>query len=552
MPAKNFSPLIADRKKSHEQLIMEIDDLRNRLAARKRQNQELSHKLACLEYKSSPEGKGRYQRLFDAIQEGFAVAEILLDEAGKAHDCRLLEVNKAFSSLIGFPQEETNGKTLRELFPGIDLQWLEIFKHVALANGSTQFSTESRLLGKWLEVYAFSPEYGKFGILLIDVTERKQVQEALYQERELLQRIFDNVPVLFVRWDPRFHRFTLNCHAEAILGWTTEDANEGGFMQKVYPDPVYRAEVADFMRSLDFGWREWNATTSDGEKIPISWANIQLTNSAMIGIGVDLRERKQSEAALRKARDELEMQVNERTIKLQKRAEQLSRLSSELTMAEQRERQRLADILHDDLQQLLVAARLRLETLAVDLSEERQKDTQQIVALLERSIRSSRNLTKDLAPPVLKKEGFGAALEWLADWMRETHGLSVKLRIDNGAEFHKQDTRILIFQSIKELLFNIVKHAGVNQAEIDLACGDDNFIQILVMDHGTGFDPETIFSSDKAGVGFGLLSIRERLVLMGGGFYIDSAIGSGACCRMLVPRETQPRRGAPNNEPCHR
>ena len=133
-----------------------------------------------------------------------------------------------------------------------------------------------------------------------DITERKCAEEALSHERELLQRIIDNIPVMLVMWDPKFSRFTLNPHAQAVLGWSTEDANQGDFMAKVYPDKDYRAEVASYMQSLEIGWREFNCAAKDGQLIPCYWANIRLADDSMIGIGLDLRERKQVEEKIRR------------------------------------------------------------------------------------------------------------------------------------------------------------------------------------------------------------------------------------------------------------
>lgn len=489
----------------------------------------------------------------------------------------------------------------------------------------------------------------------------------LVHQRELLDSLFDNIPVLLVMWDPRLQRFTLNRHAEETLGWSSAEANQGGFMRKVYPDPAYRRAVADYMQSLKSGWREWIVTTRSGEGIPIDWANIRLADDTMIGIGMDLRERKQAEAALRESeqrfrtvvensrdglhqldlkkqsyvymspsqeemtgfsaeelmlhrdaaarrvhpedrpqveqwlkrlmagedlkapmeyrwrvksgeyrwfsdvrsiicddkgrpaalvgntrdvtarkrteaelrrvREELELRVRERTSELRRRAAQLSRLSSELTMAEQRERQRIARIMHDHLQQLMAAAKLRVEALTEYLENGHQKEARKIVDLIAETLAASRSLTMELSPPVLYQEGFAAALKWLAHWMKQTHGLHVDLKIRTEAGIGPEDIRVLIFQSVRELLFNVVKHAGVNQAEVEAGLIGGDILQITVSDQGAGFKPETIYHDDPVCRGFGLLSIQERLMLLGGYFQIDSGPGRGARFFMCVPRK---------------
>lgn len=136
---------------------------------------------------------------------------------------------------------------------------------------------------------------------------RTKAEEETNHQRQILQRLFDNIPVLLVMWDPRLQRFTLNQYAEKVLGWTNEDADSGDFMSKVYPDKAYRDQVADYMRSLEFGWHEWNTMGKDGQTVPISWANIYLADDTMIGIGVDLRKRKQAEEALRQSEERLRL-----------------------------------------------------------------------------------------------------------------------------------------------------------------------------------------------------------------------------------------------------
>lgn len=146
---------------------------------------------------------------------------------------------------------------------------------------------------------------------MLDLTERKRVERALARQHELLTRIYDHIPVLFVIWDPRLRRFMLNRHAEDVLGWTTADANRGDFMRMVYPDDEYRAEATEYMQLLRPGWREWICRTKDGRQVPIDWANIRLTDDTRIGIGVDLRERKEAEEKIKASLAEKDVLLRE-------------------------------------------------------------------------------------------------------------------------------------------------------------------------------------------------------------------------------------------------
>jgi CheY-like chemotaxis protein/anti-sigma regulatory factor (Ser/Thr protein kinase) len=143
---------------------------------------------------------------------------------------------------------------------------------------------------------------------------------------------------------------------------------------------------------------------------------------------------------------------------------------------------------------------------------------------------------------VLHGSGLPAALTWLADWMRHQHGLAVQVSADPLANSDRKDVRTLLFESVRELLFNTVKHARVDRVTLDLSLGVDNSLRITVKDRGIGFDPAKLVDEAKDGRGgWGLFSIRERLMLLGGRVDIESAPASGTTVRLIAPRDTPHR-----------
>jgi ligand-binding sensor domain-containing protein/signal transduction histidine kinase len=241
-----------------------------------------------------------------------------------------------------------------------------------------------------------------------------------------------------------------------------------------------------------------------------------------------------AEEKLREARDELEHKVQERTAELTERANQLRTLAGELTLTEQRERRRLASLLHDHLQQLLVGAKYRVVSLGRSAGPSVQEAAREVEELLNESIEASRSLTAELSPPVLAEGGLTAGLEWLTRWMSQKHGLSVQLIAEEDISPDAEEIIVLLFESVRELLFNVVKHAQVKSVTVRIERVDSQALSIIVSDDGVGFDPEASKASRESG-GFGLFSIRERLDLIGGRLQIDSAPGRGARLSLLAP-----------------
>ena len=243
-----------------------------------------------------------------------------------------------------------------------------------------------------------------------------------------------------------------------------------------------------------------------------------------------------SEARYSALAETLERRVADRTAELEFRATQLQTLAAELTKAEQRERARLAKELHDHLQQLLVAAKLRVGLLPrMTVDPDLPTAAREIERLLAESIQAVRALTADLSPLVLHDRGLVAALEWLARWMREKHRFEIELDLDEGAEPADDAVRILLFASVRELLLNAVKHSGLDRARVTLHRDERNQVRLVVEDRGAGFDLSSLRSDERLTGGYGLFSIRERLDNLGGRMSVDSAPGRGARITLVAP-----------------
>jgi len=142
------------------------------------------------------ESEEKYRGLFSNMSEGFGLHEIILDTDGKPYDYRFLEINDAFEKLTGISREKALGRTVTEVLPDIDPYWIEIYGRVALTGEAVRYENYSTPLGKWYDVYSYSPRKNQFAVMFVDITERKQEDNRVRRYNLILEgmnRIFSNV-----------------------------------------------------------------------------------------------------------------------------------------------------------------------------------------------------------------------------------------------------------------------------------------------------------------------------------------------------------------------
>jgi PAS domain S-box-containing protein len=359
----------------------------------------------------------KYRSLFQNMTEGFALHEIITDEAGRPCDYRFIDLNPAFERMTGLRREELTGKRVKEVLPDTEEYWIECFGRVALTGEPLHMENYSNELGRWYEVLAYRTEARRFAVIFTDVTGRRRAQEDLKKLNETLER-----------------------------------------------------------------------------------------------------------------------RVVERTAEVSRQADRLRALASELSNAEHRERKRLAGILHDHIQQLIVAARMQIEWMKrSDRPDRIQAMAQGADGILHEALEASRNLTIDLSPPALHEGGLIGGLNWLATRMREKNQFVVNLRADSKAEPASEEARFLLFECARELLFNAMKHAGVSEAEVLLTRTEHDQVRLCVSDRGAGFDAEDLRSRQAEEATFGLFSVQERLAYVAGHMEIETSPGRGTKVTLTAP-----------------
>ena len=254
-------------------------------------------------------------------------------------------------------------------------------------------------------------------------------------------------------------------------------------------------------------------------------------------------ELRDSEEALRQANESLEQRVRERTMDLQSLTEQLStsrddlrKLASELVLAEERERKRIAVTLHDEVAQTLAAARMRIDMLrSLPGGNEYRQLIEQAQELLSHSIHQTRALMTDISDPVLYDLGLCSAVEALAEQIKDRHRIQVQYSFEGNLSSLSQDLNVMVFQVVKELLRNVIKHSGARGAHIRII-EDRHSIRAIVADDGVGFDGNNNDAPDYIGGGFGLFSIRERVKSFNGNIQIKSRQGIGSEVTVSLPK----------------
>lgn len=373
--------------------------------------------------------------------------------------------------------------------------------------------------------------------------QRRQTLD-LKESEERFRGTFENAAVGIAHLDAEGRFLRVNEKLREILGYRCE--NLRGLTFKDITDPeIGTPDAAQYpllMRGeLGTYSVEKRYVRRDGQSMWVAVTRSLQRDAAgrpaySIAIVEDISKRKETERHLAEVNQTLEQRVAERTAEVEKQLEQLRTLTTELTLAEHRERQRLAKVLHDNLQQLLVSSKFHVSIAQSQVGDPAVRESlAQIDKLLDDSLQASRSLTTELFPAILHSGKFADVLGWLIQWMREKHDLQVHMRADELTDPPAEEIRLLLFEATRELLFNIVKHAGVREACLEMAGHNGSQMRITIADSGKGFDPASVHAAHRTEGGFGMANIQERLRLLGGSIEVQSVPGHGTRATLLAP-----------------
>lgn len=376
--------------------------------------------------------------------------------------------------------------------------------------------------------------------ILLDVTERRMADESVRRSEQQARLALEAASAFTGQWNLEGGPWIVEPHVAARIGVPPgQPFDAAAYVARVHPDD--RAQIATLVAAAIAdgglpGWDvEYRLSFPDGSE---AWFHSRgaverdATGRArrLVGIMIDVTSRRRAEQELVRSHAALRLHAAE----LERRTAQLQRVASALMLAEQRTRERLAKVLHDHLQQLQFSALLHVQRAAAanpDLAMLRQAQRD-----LTDAIEETRTLSVESVPSTLRRGDLPGALRWLGDWMPEKYGLTVNLSIDERANPSTDDVRFLVFECVRELLFNVVKHARVDHATVALELDDADQIRLTVADAGVGFDVETLSRRPGVDGGVGLFGMRERLALFEGRLHVETAPGRGARFTMLIGR----------------
>lgn len=476
-------------------------------------------------------------------------------------DGRITFISPSVKAVTQYRVSEIIGHNIEELIFPEDLPRIcqDIRNFLA---GSGESAHEYRVVMKngairWMRtcsslLYEGEEIVGLQGILS-DVTEHKRMEEALRESEEKFRSLVETTSDWIWEVDVDGTYTYASPRVYDLIGYTPIEVIGRKPFEFMPPDESARisAEYSRIARERKaFAGLENVAIRRDGRRVVLETSGVPMLDArgnllGYRGIDRDITDRKHAEEVLKMSHDELELRVQERTAELEKRADQLAGLTSELTLAEQRERSRIAKILHDHLQQLLVGAKINQEVLMNEIADTSKSTARRVLDLINRSIREMRSLNAELAPPVLSAGDLSSSLEWLGRWMRENQGFEVKIQSGAPIVLDRKDLAVLVFQSIRELLLNVLKHAAVKSASVQMDYKDGN-LRVVIRDRGVGFHPEHVWERAETGQKIGLISIRERLLHLGGHLEIESAPKEGTTVYLYVPldKETSAEKNA--------
>lgn len=466
-------------------------------------------------------------------------------------------INQAYRTFFGVSEEDVREQRWKFLVHPEDAQQY-VGEYMRCVREQAPFYARSRVrradgTWRWIASYG-APRFSSTGEFLghagssPDIHDLIIAQQAVQEYAERLRLAMEggemgawdiDLGTGIVIWDAKQHAIF-----GRSLNATPKNMNE--FYALLHPDDINRIKQAAAATELTGRFsEEFRIIRPDGAVRWLAGCGAVVGDPAgrparMVGINYDITDRKETQEKLERFAQELERQVAERTHELLQSQERLRALNAEMALTEQRERQKLAQDLHDYLAQLLTVGQMKTDMAKKqpDLSAAQKAFLEDLVKLFKQASAYTRTLIAELSPPSFRDYGLLGALKWLKEQMVRD-GLWVDV-VSTGEQIPlSEEQAVLVFLCVRELLINVLKHAGIDRATVCCAV-EEHEVRITVADRGRGFDVDAVQHPVELGH-LGLGSVRERIESLKGRLEVVSAISLGTTVTLVLPRIEEKR-----------
>jgi PAS domain S-box-containing protein len=451
-------------------------------------------------------------------------------------DGKITDVNRASVEATGVPAEQLIGSDFSDYFThpeNASAGYMQVLQRGFVRDYPLELRhRDGHVIPVLYNASTYRDETGQIaGVFAAarDISRRLSAENALKAERQRFFDVLETLPAMILLLTPDYHVAFANKSFRDRFG-----ESEG---RHCYEYCFGKTEPCDFCETynvLKTGQpHQWECRCPDGSVLATYDFPFKDTDGSplILEMDLDITNFRKAEAALIRL-----------THQLEKSRDDLRDLASELVLSEERERKRIATVLHDEVCQTLAVAKMRIDMLKKASVDNESKTTiREAGEFLAQSIQEARALMNEVGNPLLFEMGVKAACTSLAERLMASHPIRIRCDIQDSLKDLDPDVKVILYQVIQELLNNIVKHSGAHDAGVTIRT-DDGLIHIEVRDDGVGFDPRRLGAPTAEG-GFGLFSIQERLKAFNAHFGIESATGRGTVVRASIPSGLEGRQG---------
>ena len=355
-----------------------------------------------------------------------------------------------------------------------------------------------------------------------DITDIIKAKKEVEEHKEVLKKIFDNIPVLIGLFDSNGKFELVNKEWESVLGYTIDELKKiDNILEAFYPNPTEREEVLNYMQSAPAKkWKDFQPINKSGEPVDTTWSNVKLSDGRSIGIGQDISERKKRE------REILEYQ------------QKLSALTAHIHSLQEEERRLIAREIHDELGQILTSIKMNLNMVKHNITNNEGvidktvilDEINTLLRNIDLSIKSVKKIISELRPEFIYNLSLNEALKYLISTYEKEADLNLKLNYKSFYVDCSNEIKNIIYRSTQECLTNIIKHSQARNAAVTIF-NDDQNILLNIHDDGIGIKDSDLSKKDS----FGIIGLKERINSVKGSIVFENPNGIGTEVKINIP-----------------